>query len=208
MTAKHHIGSDGQKRCRWAGGAPEFEAYHDAEWGYPVDDDVRLFEKLSLESFQSGLSWRTILSKRPAFRKAFKGFDPRKVARFNARDRARLLADAGIVRHAGKIDATIHNAARCLELQDEFGSLAAYVWRFEPAKGDRPRRITHDWLREQATSPASVALSKDLKKRGWKFFGPTTAYAFMQAMGLVNDHVETCCMRKAALEARKRFQIP
>lgn len=196
------IGPDGHPRCHWCGGAPEFLDYHDREWGFPVADDIRLFEKLSLESFQSGLSWRTILAKRENFRAAFEGFDFRRVARFNAADIARLLGDEGIVRHRGKIEATINNAQRACELVDQEGSLAAYVWRFEPGP---------DGLgtpQSASVSPTSVALSKDLKKRGWKFVGPTTVYAFMQAMGLINDHVEACVVRASVAEARAGFLPP
>jgi DNA-3-methyladenine glycosylase I len=175
-------------------------AYHDNEWGFPVRDDRRLFEKICLEGFQCGLSWRTILNKRENFRRAFAGFDFEKVARFTARDAARLLKDAGIVRHRGKIESAINNAKRALELREEFGSLTAYFWRFEPDPASRPPRITREVLRQLASSPESKALSKDLKRRGWTFVGPTTVYAFMQAMGLVNDHIEGCWVRAAARE--------
>lgn len=195
-------GPDGQCRCAWAGAVEAFLPYHDAEWGYPVGDDIRLFEKLCLESFQSGLSWRTILEKRENFRAAFDGFDFNKVADYGAADVDRLLADAGIVRHRGKIEAVINNAARARELVAEAGSIAAFVWSFEPAPEDLGVPQT------QSTSPASVALSKALKKRGWKFVGPTTAYAFMQAMGLINDHAEGCVMRVKAAEARRQFAKP
>lgn len=195
-------GTDGQPRCRWCAAAPEFEAYHDREWGFPVDDDIRLFEKLSLEAFQSGLSWRTILAKRDHFRRAFEGFDFHKVANFDDARRDALLADEGIVRHRGKIEAVIHNARRAVDLQAEHGSLAAYFWRFEidPAQAAEPQTVS--------TAPEAIALAKDLKKRGWKFVGPTTAYAFMQAMGLVNDHVEACVIRQQVAEARGRFVVP
>jgi len=195
-------GPDGKPRCRWCAAAPEFLAYHDTEWGFPVAEDRRLFEKLSLEGFQSGLSWRTILAKRENFRVAFHGFDFARIARYGERDVARLLADAGIVRHRGKIEAVINNAARACELVAVEGSLAAYVWRFEPdpATLAAPQTVS--------TSPESVALSKDLKKRGWKFVGPTTVYAFMQAMGLVNDHVAGCAVRAAVVKARKAFHPP
>ena len=196
------IGSDGKHRCWWHGNLDDYLAYHDAEWGRPVADDIRLFEKISLEGFQSGLSWRTILAKRENFRAAFKGFDFETVARFGERDTVRLLGDAGIVRHRGKIEAVINNAQRACEMVEAEGSLAAYVWRFEPdpALLPPPQSVT--------TSPASVALAKDLKKRGWKFFGPTTAYAFIQAMGLINDHVEGCVTRDAVAKARKAFTKP
>ncbi|MBB93444.1 MAG: DNA-3-methyladenine glycosylase I [Rhodobacteraceae bacterium] len=195
-------GPDGRPRCGWCTAAPDFFAYHDAEWGFPVGDDIRLFEKLCLESFQSGLSWRTILAKRENFRAAFDGFDFRKVASYGEDDVARLLADAGIVRHRGKITAVINNAARCCELVDQEGSLAGYVWRFEPAPEDLGEPQT------ASTSPASVALSKDLKKRGWRFVGPTTVFAFMQAMGLINDHARGCALRDQAAQARAAFTPP
>jgi DNA-3-methyladenine glycosylase I len=193
---------DGKPRCRWCSAAPEFLAYHDHEWGFPVVDDIRLFEKLCLEGFQSGLSWRTILAKRDNFRAAFQGFDFERVARYTKRDVERLLGDAGIVRHRGKIEATINNAQRARELVEAEGSLAAYVWRFEPD----PSELAAP--QSASTSPTSVALSKDLKKRGWKFVGPTTVYAFMQAMGLINDHVEGCSTRTAVARARKAFHSP
>jgi len=195
-------GPDGRPRCGWCAAAPEFFAYHDTEWGFPVGDDIRLFEKICLEGFQSGLSWRTILAKRENFRSAFKSFDFRKVARFDDNDVARLLGDAGIIRHRGKIEATINNANRACEMADEHGSLAAFFWRYEPDPASRaaPQSIT--------TSPESVQLSKDLKKLGWKFVGPTTVFAFMQAMGLINDHVEGCIMRAEVDAARKKFRRP
>jgi DNA-3-methyladenine glycosylase I len=196
-------GPDGKPRCLWGVSTPDYVDYHDREWGFPVTDDRRLFEKLCLEGFQAGLSWLTILRKREAFRAAFAGFDPAKVARFGARDVTRLLGDAGIVRHRGKIESTIHNAARALELIAEHGSLAAYVWGFVPAAGERPARVTREALRAMTQTPASIALSKDLKRRGWTFVGPTTVYAFMQAMGLVNDHLEGCVIRRAAETARR-----
>jgi len=195
-------GPDGKPRCGWCAAAPEFFAYHDTEWGFPVGDDIRLFEKICLEGFQSGLSWRTILAKRENFRSAFKSFDFRKVARFDDNDVARLLGDAGIIRHRGKIEATINNANRACEMADEHGSLAAFFWRYEPDPASRaaPQSIT--------TSPESVQLSKDLKKLGWKFVGPTTVFAFMQAMGLINDHVEGCIMRAEVDAARNKFRRP
>jgi DNA-3-methyladenine glycosylase I len=196
------------RRCHWVGEDPLYIAYHDREWGFPVDDDRRLFEKICLEGFQAGLSWRTILGKRDAFREAFAGFDPDRVARFGSRDVERLLRNAGIVRHRGKIESTINNAKRARELANEFGSLAAYFWRYEPDGGTRPKRLTREALAAVSTSAESVALSKDLKKRGWTFVGPTTVYAFMQAMGLVNDHVHTCTTWKAASNARKQFRVP
>lgn len=201
-------GADGQARCFWAASAPDYADYHDHEWGFPVGDDVRLFEKLCLEGFQSGLSWLTILRKRENFRGAFDGFDFRRVARFGPRDVARLLDDAGIVRHRGKIEATINNARRACELADEAGSLAAWVWRFEPAPSARPRRLTRAALLELTSTPESKALARELRRRGFAFVGPTTVYAFMQAMGLVNDHIEGCAARGRAAEARGAFQPP
>jgi DNA-3-methyladenine glycosylase I len=192
-------GTDGQVRCGWCGASPEYVAYHDTEWGVPVhDDDRRLFEKICLEGFQSGLSWLTILRKRENFRRAFANFEIEPVGRFSTRDVTRLLKDAGIVRHRGKIESTINNARRCQELVEEFGSLANYVWRFEPPVRSRPRKLTWDVLKTMTTSPESIALSKDLRRRGWTFVGPTTMYAFMQAMGLVNDHLHGCSFRRPA----------
>ena len=199
-------GEDGQQRCFWYGGLEDYRRYHDEEWGRPVTDDRRLFEKICLEGFQSGLSWLTILRKRDSFRAAFAGFDFHRVARFDDDDIARCLADAGIVRHRGKIVSTINNARRAMELEAEFGSLSRYFWSFEPAAAERPARMDYATLRANPTSPTSVRLSKDLKKRGWTFVGPTTVYAFMQAMGLVNDHIEGCCCREA-VEAL-RFKRP
>lgn len=196
-------------RCFWVRGAAEdYVAYHDGEWGFPVADDFRLFEKLSLEGFQSGLSWLTILRKRENFRSAFAGFDFRRVARFGPKDVERLLGDAGIVRHRGKIEATLNNARRACEMADEFGSLGAYLWRFEADPDRRPERITEAVLRTLTTSPEAVALARDLKRRGWRFVGPTTMYAFAQAMGLVNDHEESCPIRPRVEAARRAFRIP
>ena len=195
-------GSDGKPRCQWCGAAPEFFDYHDTEWGFPVSDDFRLFEKLSLESFQSGLSWRTILAKRENFRAAFHDFDFNKVARFTERDVTRLLKDEGIVRHRGKIEAVINNAQHARELVKREGSLAAFIWRYEPDAKQLAKPQT------ASTSAESIALSKDLKKMGWKFVGPTTVYAFMQAMGLINDHVADCVVRNKVDHARKSFQRP
>jgi DNA-3-methyladenine glycosylase I len=194
-------GADGAARCMWCRASPAYQHYHDHEWGFPVSDDRRLFEKLCLEGFQAGLSWLTILNKRKSFRAAFANFEAERVARFGERDVARLLADAGIVRHRGKIESTINNAKRVIALREEFGSLAAYAWRFEPAPRSRPKRITLVALKTMTTSAESVAMSKDLKQRGWSFVGPTTVYAFMQAMGLVNDHLEGCHVRLAASQA-------
>ena len=201
-------GEDGVVRCSWAGSEALYTRYHDEEWGFPVADDRRLFEKICLEGFQSGLSWLTILRKRENFRAAFRGFDFDAVARFGTRDVARLLKDAGIVRHRGKIESTVNNARRARELVEERGSLASFFWSFEPPPADRPRRLTWPVLLTLAKTPASIALSKDLKKRAWTFVGPTTAYAFMQAMGLVNDHVEGCAVRERAEHARARFRRP
>jgi len=190
------------------GAAHDYLAYHDGEWGFPVSHDFRLFEKISLEGFQSGLSWLTILRKRENFRSAFAGFDFTRVARFGSGDVERLLGDAGIVRHRGKIEATINNARRASEMVEEFGSLGAYLWRFEADPRHRPGRITEAVLRTLTTSPEAVALSKDLKRRGWRFVGPTTMYAFAQAMGLVNDHEESCVVRARVEEARRTFRVP
>jgi len=199
-------GDDGVARCAWCLGTPDYIAYHDDEWGRPVVDDVRLYEKLCLEGFQSGLSWLTILRKRPAFRIAFAGFDPVVVARFDEDDVARLLADAGIVRHRGKIEATIANARATLDVQDELGSLAALVWSFEPQRTTRP---TPTRLGEvAATSPESTALSKALKKRGFRFVGPTTAYAAMQSLGVVDDHMAGCHVRQSCEDDRSAAAVP
>lgn len=196
-------GSDGLPRCSWcAGASPEYVAYHDQEWGFPVSDDGRLFEKVSLEGFQSGLSWRTILGKRENFRAAFKHFDFREVANFGDTDVANLLTDAGIVRHRGKIEAVINNAKRACELVQETGTLAAYFWSFEPGAHEL------DAHRSVSVSRTSQELSKDLKTRGWKFVGPTTMHALIQAMGLVNDHADDCVTRSQVEQARKMFKRP
>lgn len=195
-------GPDGRPRCRWCTTAPEFPHYHDTEWGFPVADDRRLFEKLCLEGFQSGLSWHTILTKRENFRAAFHGFDINTVAAFDEQDVERLLQDAGIVRHRGKIEAAINNARRAQELVAAEGSLAAFFWHHEPPAGESGPP------QSASTSPTSVKLSKDLLKRGWKFVGPTTIFAFMQAMGLINDHAEGCVIRAEAAKARRAFQPP
>lgn len=197
-----YVGEDGDARCGWAGTAPEFPDYHDREWGYPVSDDIRLFEKVCLESFQSGLSWRTILTKRENFRAAFDGFDFNVMADYGPHEVERLLGDAGIVRHRGKIEAVINNAARAVEMVEREGSLAAFFWGYEPDPDGLPEPQT------QSTSPESIALSKELKKRGWKFVGPTTAFAFMQAMGLINDHARGCACREKADAARRAFVKP
>jgi DNA-3-methyladenine glycosylase I len=196
------VASDGKPRCLWCGAAPEFLDYHDTEWGFPVSDDYRLFEKLSLESFQSGLSWRTILTKRENFRAAFHDFDFDRIARYTQGDLNRLLKDEGIVRHRGKIEAVINNARRTRELIKREGSLAAFIWRYEPGNKQlaQPQTVS--------TSAESLALSKELKKQGWKFIGPTTVYAFMQAMGLINDHVEDCVIRAKVERARNSFRRP
>ena len=195
-------GPDGKPRCHWCGAAPEFLVYHDTEWGFPSSDDHRLFEKLCLEGFQSGLSWRTILAKRENFRAAFHEFDFDRIARFTQNDVNRLLKDEGIVRHCGKIEAVINNAKRTQELVQREGSLAAFIWHYEPDGKQIAKPQT------ASTSAESLALSKDLKKLGWKFVGPTTVYAFMQAMGLINDHVEDCVARSRVERARKNFRRP
>ncbi len=195
-------GEDGLVRCWWPGDKPDYMHYHDHEWAHPVTDDFRLFEKICLEGFQSGLSWLTILRKRDNFRKAFLDFDFEKVARFSEKEVARLLQDTGIVRHRRKIESTINNAQKACEMVDEYGSLARFFWKYEPAPEERPKQCDYPTLKEIAITPTSTALSKDLKKRGWSFVGPTTAYAFMQAMGLVNDHVEGCAFRSVVQEKR------
>ena len=202
------LGDDGRPRCFWAGTIPGFAPYHDTEWGFPVADEHKLFEKICLEGFQSGLSWRTILDKRPAFREVFLDFDFERVARFTDADVARLLTDARIVRHRGKIEATITNAQRACEAVEAHGSLGALVWRYEPPPERRPDRFTHATLRSSSKNDDSARLAKDLKKLGWRYFGPTTAYAFMQAMGLVNDHIEGCVVRDACEAARATFPRP
>jgi DNA-3-methyladenine glycosylase I len=201
-------GEDGKERCFWGGGSEEYRTYHDTEWGRPVVDDTRLFEKICLEGFQSGLSWLTILRKRENFRRAFAGFDFAKLARFDDRDIERLVGDAGIIRHRGKIASTINNAGRALDLVAEAGSIAAFVWRFEPDAKSRPDRFDRATLMAMSTSPESVALSKELKKRGWTFVGPTTMYAFMQGVGIVNDHFDGCFCRAEVVRTRKRFKRP
>lgn len=195
-------------RCVWCRATSNYQHYHDHEWGVPVQNDERLFEKICLEGFQAGLSWLTILNKRESFRTAFADFDIDKVALFDDNDVKRLVLDAGIVRHRGKIESTINNAKRAQELRNEFGTLAGYLWRFEPPVTTRPSHITKQTLSGVTTSPESIALSKDLRKRGWSFVGPTTMYAFMQAMGLVNDHFEGCGARDKAFAARLAFTVP
>lgn len=196
------------RRCWWGAEPPIYQAYHDDEWGRPVADDFRLFEKLCLEGFQSGLSWLTILKKRENFRLAFAGFDFHQLARWGEPEAVRLLGNAGIVRHRGKIEATLNNARRALELVAECGSLASYLWRWEPAAAERPRHLDKPALAALSSTPASLALSKDLRKRGWAYVGPTTCYAFMQAMGMVNDHLEGCSARAKVEQARKIFVRP
>ncbi|EJK80098.1 DNA-3-methyladenine glycosylase I [Agrobacterium sp. SHOUNA12C] len=201
-------GEDGKDRCHWHGNLPEYLLYHDQEWGRPVIDDIRLFEKICLEGFQSGLSWLTILRKRENFRAAFAGFDFDKVATFGDADIERCLVDAGIIRHRGKIVSTINNARRAIELRAEFGSLARYFWGFEPTAEERPVLVDYATIAANPTTPVSVRISKDLKKRGWTFVGPTTVYAFMQAMGLVNDHIEGCYCRKEVEAMRSALVRP
>jgi len=204
-------------RCWWCGDDPEYRRYHDQEWGVPVADDTRLFEKLCLEGFQAGLSWLTILRKRENFRRVFAGFDIEKVAAFEEPDIERLLQDKSIIRHRGKIEAAIHNARRTLEIQKEFGSLAAFIWRYEPSPPPQPsprrgegveQSETGGGERPPAFTPQSKNLSRDLKQRGFKFVGPTTCYAFMQSMGLVNDHMLGCDFYDSIERARKEFKRP
>jgi DNA-3-methyladenine glycosylase I len=206
MTAGIEVGADGTPRCWWGVGDELNRRYHDTEWGRPVADDRRLFEKLNLEGFMSGLSWLTILRKRENFRSAFANFEPAAVARFGADDEARLMADAGIVRNRAKIAATINNAKHLAALVDEFGSFAAYVWRFEPAP--RPRPLLHDALMQVKFSPEAASMSKDLLRRGWAFVGPTTVYSFMEAMGLVNDHLDGCFAAEEVEALRRSFSRP
>jgi DNA-3-methyladenine glycosylase I len=201
-------GDDGIARCWWCTGDPLYENYHDLEWGRPVTDDRRIFEKLCLEGFQSGLSWLTILRKRDNFRKAFKSFEIHSVARFNARSVERLLRDAGIVRNRAKIEATINNARRCIDLVGELGSLAGYVWSFEPPERQRPKRLDWKTLSQITTSEQAIALSKDLKRRGWSFVGPTTVYSTMESIGLVNDHLIGCHARDEVEQARSTLRRP
>jgi DNA-3-methyladenine glycosylase I len=208
VPAKTRISPRPAERCWWAGEDPLYIDYHDREWGFPVADDRRLFEKICLEGFQAGLSWRTILGKRDAFRAGFAGFDFTRIARFGEHDIERLVADAGIVRHRGKIESVRNNAQRAGDLVQEFGSLAAYFWRFEPASTSRPKAITRDVLAAMPASAEAAALSKDLKRRGFTFVGPTTIYAFMQAMGLVNDHVDRCPVQAKAESARAALARP
>ncbi|MGD1866528.1 MAG: DNA-3-methyladenine glycosylase I [Phormidesmis sp.] len=201
-------GEDGCCRCWWVGDKADYVAYHDDEWGVPTADDQRLFEKVCLEGFQSGLSWLTILRKRENFRAAFAEFDFKKVAQFTDEDVERLLQDAGIVRHRKKIESVINNAGRACELVEEFGSLATYFWRYEPSEAARPKVCDYETLKLLGKTAESTAMSKDLKKRGWSFVGPTTAYAFMQSMGMVNDHLEGCEWRDRIEKLRKAFERP
>lgn len=201
-------GTDGRKRCFWHGNREDYLAYHDNEWGRPVADDFRLFEKICLEGFQSGLSWLTILRKRENFREAFAGFDFEKVAAFDDGDIERLLGDEGIVRHRGKIVSTINNARRAVEMADAEGSLARWFWSFEPGLQARPQYLDYATLRTLGKTDSSTRISKELKKRGWSFVGPTTVYAFMQAMGMVNDHIEGCCVREECEREREAFERP
>jgi DNA-3-methyladenine glycosylase I len=202
------VDEDGRSRCWWCGGHADYRDYHDREWGRPSADDRRLFEKISLEGFQSGLSWLTILRKRESFRRAFRDFDFEAVARFDRRSVARLLRDAGIVRHRGKVESVIRNAKLACDLADEAGSLAAHLWKYEPRPESRPRRISYAAARKLTESAESRSLSKDLRARGWSFVGPTTLYAFMQSMGMVNDHLEGCELRTEVEKARSRFRRP
>jgi DNA-3-methyladenine glycosylase I len=202
------VGDDGLSRCWWGADDPLYRQYHDLEWGRPVENDQRLFEKLCLEGFQSGLSWLTILRKRDNFRAAFADFDAETVSGYSDGDVARLMQDAGIVRNRAKIEATTNNARRSLDLAAEFGSLAAYVWRFEPLPVSLPNRLDHATLMQVKHSPEAVAMSKDLRRRGWAFVGPTTVYAFMQAMGLVNDHLDGCAFRADVEQQRRSFERP
>ncbi|MDG2244594.1 MAG: DNA-3-methyladenine glycosylase I [Rhodospirillaceae bacterium] len=202
------VGVKGKPTCSWAAGDAGYQIYHDDEWGRPVGDNIRLFEKLCLEGFQAGLSWLTILRKRENFRKAFKGFDFKKVARFGEKDVDRLLQDSGVIRHRGKIEATINNAQRALEMVKEEGSIAAFIWRYEPDPKGRPKKLTKKALMKLTQVPESAALSKELKKRGWRFVGPTTMYALMQAMGMVNDHIDGCHVRDVVEKERKKFKRP
>ena len=201
-------GEDGVLRCPWHGEKSDYRDYHDHEWGMPVDDDIKLFEKICLEGFQSGLSWLTILRKRENFREAFAGFDFEKVARFNETDIERLVHNAGIIRHRGKIVSTINNAKRAIDMADSEGSLGAWFWAFEPEAKDRPDKLDWDSLKQLGKTEISTDMSKQLKKRGWSFVGPTTCYAFMQAMGLVNDHIEGCVSRGTVEMARAKFVRP
>lgn len=201
-------GSDRKLRCWWHDNDPEYLRYHDQEWGHPVDNDTQLFEKICLEGFQAGLSWLTILRKRDNFRQAFDGFDYHKISKYKSKDIERLVKDASIVRHRGKIESTINNANKALKMVNEFGSLGAYFWQYEPLKKERPPKFDYKSLTSFTTTDQSTAMSKDLKKRGWSFVGPTTCYAFMQSMGIVNDHIEGCICRKKITDKRQKFNRP
>jgi DNA-3-methyladenine glycosylase I len=201
------VGSDRIRRCWWGAEPAIYQQYHDHEWGMPVTDDFRLFEKICLEGFQSGLSWLTILKKREAFREVFCDFDFKKIAWFTEAETLVMLQDARIVRHRGKIESTINNARRAIEMVAEFGSLASYFWGWEPAAASRPRKLDHAALLTLAKTPESTAMSKDLRKRGWTYVGPTTCYAFMQGVGLVNDHLEGCPARARVAAARRAAKI-
>ncbi len=201
------LGEDGIVRCSWPGNkGDDYQIYHDEEWGLPQDDDVLLFEKICLEGFQSGLSWLTILRKREGFRAGFANFDFHKVAKFNDDDIERLVNDAGIVRHRGKIKSTINNANRALEMIEQEGSLGKWFWSWEPDPKTRPKTVDNASI--MSSTDVSTAMSKELKKRGWSFVGPTTCFAFMQAMGIVNDHIEGCHHRQITEAARKNFTRP
>jgi DNA-3-methyladenine glycosylase I len=201
-------GSDGKDRCYWCDASDDYRAYHDNEWGRPVADDTYLFEKICLDGFQSGLSWLTILRKRENFRRAFAGFDFHRVARFKDADIERLLADAGIIRHRGKITSTVNNARRAIDLVEEAGSIATFFWRFEPDANSRPKHIDLASLKAMSATPASTAFSKELKRRGWTFVGPTTVYSFMQSVGIVNDHLDGCFRRADVERERRAFKRP
>lgn len=204
------LGSDGQRRCWWPGSHGDYIHYHDQEWGFPIGDDQRLFEKICLEGFQSGLSWLTILRKRDNFRRAFDQFDFVQVARYGHPEVERLMQDGGIVRHRPKVESTINNARRAGELVEEWGSLAAFFWRYVPPEQERPQRLDRAAIATLSKTPTSIALAQALKDRGWSFVGPTTAYAFMQSVGIVNDHVEGCDRRPVVEQARQHFlaQLP
>lgn len=201
-------GVDGKTRCWWPSNDLQYMRYHDDEWGYPVSDDIHLFEKICLEGFQAGLSWLTILRKRENFRQAFDGFDYQKIAKYNEKKIETLVKDAGIIRHRGKITSTVNNAKKAQDLITEFGSLSSYFWQFEPASESRPNINDYDIIKSITMTPESLAMSKDLKKRGWSFVGPTTCYAFMQSMGIVNDHLEGCYCHPSAKKKRKNFKRP
>lgn len=202
------IGEDGKARCWWHGNDPQYQTYHDTEWGVPVKDDTRLFEKINLEGFQAGLSWLTILRKRENFRNAFDNFNYKKIKNYDEKDIERLLKNAGIVRHRGKIESVINNARHLDDIVTEFGSFSAYIWAFEPDEKRRPNDFSYQTLSQISFSKASTAMSKDLKKRGWSFVGPTTCYAFMQSIGMVNDHVEGCYCRDEIEKKRQEFIRP